>query len=67
MHKRAVKMKTCIALFRGINVGGGNGMRTKELAVIPEYLGACEVRTYPQSGNAVFGCLTGTAQSSPIK
>jgi len=47
-------MKTYIALFRGINVGGNNSLPMKELVVILESLGARNVKTYIQSGNAVF-------------
>jgi uncharacterized protein (DUF1697 family) len=47
-------MKICIALFRGINVGGRNMLPMKELASILEDLGARNVKTYIQSGNAVF-------------
>lgn len=47
-------MKTYIALFRGINVGGNNRLPMKELAALLESLGAESVKTYIQSGNAVF-------------
>jgi uncharacterized protein (DUF1697 family) len=47
-------MKTYIALFRGINVGGRNALPMKELIAILEDLGARKVKTYIQSGNAVF-------------
>ena len=47
-------MKTCIALFRGINVGGKNSLPMKELIVILEDMGARKIKTYIQSGNAVF-------------
>ncbi len=47
-------MRTYIALFRGINVGGNNALPMKELADILEGLGAQNVKTYIQSGNAVF-------------
>jgi len=47
-------MKTYIALFRGINVGGNNILPMKELVAILENLGAQNVKTYIQSGNAVF-------------
>ena len=47
-------MKTYIALFRGINVGGKNILPMKELVSILESLGAQNVQTYIQSGNAVF-------------
>lgn len=47
-------MKTYIALFRGINVGGNNVLPMKELVPILESIGALNVRTYIQSGNAIF-------------
>jgi uncharacterized protein (DUF1697 family) len=47
-------MKTYVALFRGINVGGNNVLPMKELVALLEGLGARNVRTYIQSGNAVF-------------
>jgi uncharacterized protein (DUF1697 family) len=47
-------MKTYIALFRGINVGGRSTLPMKELVIILEELGCQNVRTYIQSGNAVF-------------
>jgi uncharacterized protein (DUF1697 family) len=47
-------MKTYIALFRGINVGGKNALPMKELVGLLEDLGARKVKTYIQSGNAVF-------------
>ena len=47
-------MNTYIALFRGINVGGKNSLPMKGLVALLEYIGAKKVRTYIQSGNAVF-------------
>ena len=47
-------MIICIALFRGINVGGNNSLPMKELVAILEGLGLQKVKTYIQSGNAVF-------------
>jgi uncharacterized protein (DUF1697 family) len=47
-------MSTCIALFRGINVGGKNSLPMKELVAILEDLGAVNIKTYIQSGNAAF-------------
>lgn len=47
-------MNTYIAFFRGINVGGNNPLPMKVLVAALESLGAGEVRTYIQSGNAVF-------------
>src|ERR687889_126339 len=47
-------MKTYIALFRGINVGGNNVLPMKELVSRLESIGAQNVKTYIQSGNAIF-------------
>lgn len=47
-------MKIFIALLRGINVGGKNLLPMKELVAMLGDLGALEVKTYIQSGNAVF-------------
>jgi uncharacterized protein (DUF1697 family) len=47
-------MKTYVALFRGINVVGKNRLPMKELKALLEDIGAADVRTYIQSGNAVF-------------
>jgi len=47
-------MNTWIALLRGINVGGKNVLKMKELVVLLEGAGCLDVKTYLQSGNAVF-------------
>jgi uncharacterized protein (DUF1697 family) len=47
-------MKTWIALFRGINVGGSRVLPMKALVAALEAIGCTGVRTYVQSGNAVF-------------
>lgn len=47
-------MNIYIALIRGINVGGNNSLPMKELVVLLEEIGATKVKTYIQSGNAVF-------------
>ena len=47
-------METWIALFRGINVGGKNVLPMKELVRELENLNLKNVRTYIQSGNAIF-------------
>ena len=47
-------MKTYIALFRGINVGKSNRLTMKDLAAVLQSAGCQNVRTYVQSGNAVF-------------
>jgi uncharacterized protein (DUF1697 family) len=43
-----------IAFFRGINVGGNNALSMRDLTTILETLDCHNVRTYIQSGNAVF-------------
>ncbi len=49
-----------IALLRGVNVGGNNKLPMKELVQLLEGMGCENVRTYIQSGNAVFdGKATG--------
>ena len=47
-------MNTCIALFRGINVGGSNMLPMKELKTLFEKNGCVDVQTYIQSGNVIF-------------
>jgi uncharacterized protein (DUF1697 family) len=47
-------MSICIALFRGVNVGGKSSLPMKELVGILEELGCQDVKTYIQSGNVVF-------------
>jgi uncharacterized protein (DUF1697 family) len=47
-------MKTYIALFRGINVGGNNILPMQELVAQLDNIGLQNVRTYIQSGNVVF-------------
>jgi uncharacterized protein (DUF1697 family) len=45
---------TFIALVRGVNVVGKNSMPTKDFIRILESIGLKNVRTYIQTGNAVF-------------
>lgn len=47
-------MRTYVALFRGINVGGNNILAMNDLVAILEKIGARNVETYIQSGNAVL-------------
>lgn len=47
-------MKTFIALFRGINVGGHNILPMKNLVALLEELDLRNVMTYIQSGNVIF-------------
>ncbi len=56
-------MNTYIAFFRAINVGGKNLLPMKSLVAILEGMGASKVRTYIQSGNAVFQ----SAEKSPAQ
>lgn len=51
-------MNTCIALFRGINVGGNHMLPMKELKAVLEKHGCADVQTYIQSGNAIFRIAT---------
>lgn len=43
-----------VALFRGLNVGGKNSVKMADLTQCLMQLGLLGVRTYVQSGNAVF-------------
>jgi len=47
-------MKTYIALFRGINVGGKNILPMKELVTLLEKSAFKNIKTYIQSGNVVL-------------
>lgn len=53
-HPHRGRMNTYIAFFRGINVGGSCSLPMKELVAILEELDVRRIRTYIQSGNAVF-------------
>lgn len=55
-------MTTHIAFLRGINVGGNCIVPMKELVSILSALGLAQVRTYIQSGNAVFRCPAAAAK-----
>ncbi|MEL7186421.1 MAG: DUF1697 domain-containing protein [Pseudomonadota bacterium] len=47
-------MPACVALLRGINVGGHNKLPMADFRQLLEKLGCRDVKTYIQSGNAVF-------------
>lgn len=51
-------MNTFIVFFRGINVGGHRGLLMKDLRAVLGRLGLQNVKTYLQSGNAVFQSST---------
>src|SRR5262245_49505594 len=50
-----------VALLRGINVGGNKLVDMARLRGLMTDLGYTDVRTYLQSGNAVFSCDPGAA------
>jgi uncharacterized protein (DUF1697 family) len=54
---------TYAALLRGINVGGAKKVPMAELRTLMEGLGYGDVRTYLQSGNAVFSSGRGDEDS----
>jgi uncharacterized protein (DUF1697 family) len=58
------RQRTWIALFRGINVMGNNKLPMKDLATLLRGLKFREVRTYIQSGNAVFASAGSAASLS---
>ncbi|MEM7335576.1 MAG: DUF1697 domain-containing protein [Chloroflexota bacterium] len=57
-------MNTAIALFRGINVGGKNKIKMKELAEVLENLGYTNIQTYIQSGNVVFQTIQAVSEKA---
>jgi len=57
-------MSTYVALFRGINVGGKNILPMQGLRGILESVGCENIRTYIQSGNAVFSTSATSASLS---
>ena len=54
-------MNSYVALFRGVNVGGRNILPMEDLKDLLRGLGCRDVRTYIQSGNAVFRHAEGAA------
>jgi uncharacterized protein (DUF1697 family) len=54
-------LPTCIALLRGINVGGRGKVPMRDLVALFDGLGHTNIRTYIQSGNVVF-----TAKAAPL-
>ena len=54
-------MTTWIAFLRGINMGGHHKLPMKALTALLVQLGCADVRTYIQSGNAVFRHKQGDA------
>ena len=58
-------MAAWIAFLRGINVGGNGSLPMKELVSLLEDHGCRNVRTYIQSGNAVFEATKAQATRLP--
>ena len=57
-----------VLLLRGINVGGRNTLPMKDLTGLLTKLGATDIQTYIQSGNAVFtGALEPATLSDAIE
>ncbi len=54
MTPKTATASTCVALLRGINVGGKHKMPMKELVEVCSAAKCRNVRTYIQSGNVVF-------------
>lgn len=61
MGSLATSSDTYVALLRGINVGGRNLLPMDELARFFEHAGCASVKTYIQSGNAVFAAAPAIA------
>jgi uncharacterized protein (DUF1697 family) len=59
-------MHTLVSMIRGINVGGHRPLKMDRLRGIHEDLGFKNVRTYLQSGNAVFEAAGPDADSHAI-
>jgi uncharacterized protein (DUF1697 family) len=55
----------CVALLRGINVGGKNVLPMRELAEIFAETGCRDVQTYIQSGNVVFWANSKVVKALP--
>ena len=64
---KATPAATHVALLRGINVAGKNMLPMAELAKLLEQAGGRDVRTYIQSGNAVFSASAAVAASLAAK
>jgi len=60
-------VETCIALLRGINVGGANKLPMKDLRQLLAQCGARTPQTVIQSGNCVFQIEKGEMEGFPGK
>lgn len=59
------RVRTHVALLRGINVGGRNKVAMAELRELVAGLGATEVGTYIQSGNVLFASAEADLGADP--
>ena len=59
-------MTNCVALLRGVNVGGKNILPMKALRALLTRLGCKDVATYIQSGNAVFTDVRNATELSEV-
>jgi uncharacterized protein (DUF1697 family) len=64
-RKTAPPSNVHIALLRGVNVGGNNGLPMKDLAAMFVAAGCENVRTYIQSGNVVCTASAALAKKLP--
>jgi len=67
MGAAAASTSSYVALLRGINVGGKNPVPMRELVALFDALGCRDVRTYIQSGNAVFTAKPALAAGLPAR
>ena len=57
----------CLALLRGINVGGNNIIKMNKLKKLFEELNFADVKTYIQSGNVIFTVPENESKNDKIK
>jgi uncharacterized protein (DUF1697 family) len=60
-------MPTFIALLRSVNAGGLNTLTSKDFVAILETLELANIKTYIQTGNAVFQTTAKNAKGLPVK
>jgi uncharacterized protein (DUF1697 family) len=60
-------METYIAFLRAVNAGGFNSLPMKEFVTLLEQLGLRNIKTYIQTGNAVFQTETAKSPQLPEK
>ncbi|MGL4610540.1 MAG: DUF1697 domain-containing protein [Trueperaceae bacterium] len=60
-------MATYIALLRAVNAGGENTLTTQNFIAVLEHLKLQHIKTYIQTGNAIFQTTAKTAKTLPEK